>query len=163
MFSTLNSGRYGFFNHYLHNNSPQITFPLLDGESYPITDFTTFFDPRIFATLFAQTLLPACIHKICLPFHLMSRLSFSTLRCWNSGRFRNMYSRIGEQLGTPDKIMFLRYEELKKQPEVVVRKLADFMGTLQEKNSVAPTSIATTNVVATALLLATTCRRNRMA
>ncbi|KAL8206140.1 hypothetical protein R6Q57_009691 [Mikania cordata] len=61
MFSTLNRDRCRFSNHYQHNNSPQSTFPLLDGESYPITDFTTFSAPRLFATLFAQTLLPACM------------------------------------------------------------------------------------------------------
>ncbi|KAI3796507.1 hypothetical protein L1987_39179 [Smallanthus sonchifolius] len=96
MFSTLNRHRYSFSDHHLHNHSPQSTFPFLDSESYPITDFTNMSVPRLFATHFPRTLLPACMSSC--------------------------------NLESPDKILFLKYEDIKEQPEVVVRKLAAFMG-----------------------------------
>ncbi|KAD3067783.1 hypothetical protein E3N88_35663 [Mikania micrantha] len=156
MFSTLNRDRYSFSNHYLHNNSPQSTFPYLDAESYPMTDFTTFSAPRLFATHFARTLLPACMSSckfvyVCRDpkdvlvskWHFMSKLrskdlpplSFDEafeLFCLGVSEFGPFWEHVlsywRASLESPDKILFLRYEELKKQPEVVVRKLADFMG-----------------------------------
>ncbi|KAL8237118.1 hypothetical protein R6Q59_018199 [Mikania micrantha] len=156
MFSTLNRDRYSFSNHHLHNNSPQSTFPYLDAESYPMTDFTTFSAPRLFATHFARTLLPACMNSckfvyVCRDpkdvlvskWHFMSKLrskdlpplSFDEafeLFCLGVSEFGPFWEHIlsywRASLESPDKILFLRYEELMKQPEVVVRKLADFMG-----------------------------------
>ncbi|KAL8206132.1 hypothetical protein R6Q57_009683 [Mikania cordata] len=122
MFSTLNRDRYSFSNHYLHNNSPQSTFPFLDVESYPMTDFTTFPAPRLFATHFAQTLLLACMSSckfvyVCRDpkdvlvskWHFMSKLRSKDLPPLSFDEAFELFC-------------------LGKQPDVVVRKLADFMG-----------------------------------
>ncbi|KAD3067821.1 hypothetical protein E3N88_35701 [Mikania micrantha] len=153
MFSTLNRDHYSFSNHHLHNNSPQSTFPYLDAESYPMTDFTTFSAPRLFATHFARTLLPALDPKDILvsKWHFMSKLrskdlpplSFDEafeLFCLGVSEFGPFWEHVlsywRASLESPDKILFLRYEELMKQPEVVVRKLADFMGKPVNKKGV---------------------------
>ncbi|KAL8206131.1 hypothetical protein R6Q57_009682 [Mikania cordata] len=133
MFSTLNRDRYSFSNHYLHNNSPQSTFPSLDVESYPMTDFTTFPAPRLFGTHFTRTLLPACMSscksKDLPPLSSDEAFELFCLGVLEFGPFwEHVLSYWRASLESPDKILFLRYEELKKQPEVVVRKLADFMG-----------------------------------
>ncbi|KAD3067826.1 hypothetical protein E3N88_35706 [Mikania micrantha] len=166
MFSTLNRDRYSFSNHYLHNNSPQSTIPFLEAVSYPMTDFTTFSTPRLFATHFARTLLPACMTSckfvyVCRDpkdvlvskWHFISKLrskdlpplSFDEafeLFCLGVSEFGPFWEHVlsywRASLESPDKILFLRYEELKKQPEVVVRKLADFMGkpiTMEEEKN----------------------------
>ncbi|CAH1442932.1 unnamed protein product [Lactuca virosa] len=98
MFATINRHRYTLSDHPLHHHGPQGAFPYLDIESYPPTDFTHLPAPRMFATHYPRTLLPPCITS-----------------CKAS-------------LESPDKILFLKYEEMMKQPEVALRKLAAFMG-----------------------------------
>ncbi|KAL8237117.1 hypothetical protein R6Q59_018198 [Mikania micrantha] len=156
MFSTLNRDHYSFSNHYLHNNSPQSTIPFLDVKTYPMTDFTTFPAPRLFATHFARTHLPACMSSckfvyvsrdpkdvLVSNWHFRSKLRSKDLPLLSFDEVFELFylgmMRFGPfwehvlsywraSLESPDKILFLRYEELKKQPEVVVRKLAAFMG-----------------------------------
>ncbi|KAK9055005.1 hypothetical protein SSX86_026084 [Deinandra increscens subsp. villosa] len=156
MFSTLNRHRYNFFNHYLHKHGPQSTFPFLDAESYPITDFTTLSHPRLFATHSAHTLLPPCISSgkfvyVCRDpkdvliskWLFMSKLRAKDLPtlsldvafelfCLGVSEFGPFWEHVlsywRASLESPEKILFLKYEEVKKQPEVVVRKLAAFMG-----------------------------------
>ncbi|KAD3067799.1 hypothetical protein E3N88_35679 [Mikania micrantha] len=156
MFSTLNRDRYSFSNHFLHNNHPLSTIPFLGMKSYPMTDSTTFSAPRLFITHFARTLLPACMSSckfvyVCRDpkdvlvskWHFMCKLRSKDLTplsfdeafelfCLGVSEFGPFWEHVlsywRASLESPDKILFLRYEELKKQPEVVVRKLADFMG-----------------------------------
>ncbi|KAL8237162.1 hypothetical protein R6Q59_018243 [Mikania micrantha] len=127
MFSTLNRDRYSFSNHHLHNNIPQSTFPYLDAE-----------DPK-----------DVLVSK----WHFMSKLrskdlpplSFDEafeLFCLGVSEFGAFWEHVQSywraSLESPGKILFLRYEELKKQLEVVVRKLADFMGkpvTMEEEKN----------------------------
>ncbi|KAF5822383.1 putative Sulfotransferase domain, P-loop containing nucleoside triphosphate hydrolase [Helianthus annuus] len=157
MFSTLNRHRYNFSDHHLHNHGPQSTFPFLDCESYPITDFTNIpISPRLFATHYSYTLLPACIKSgkivyVCRDpkdvliskWHFMSKLRSKDLPplsldvafelfCQGESEYGPFWEHIlsywRASLESPEKILFLKYEEMKKQPEVVVRKLAAFMG-----------------------------------
>ncbi|KAI3699797.1 hypothetical protein L2E82_44339 [Cichorium intybus] len=156
MFSTLNRHLYSFSDHYLLRHGPQSTFPLLDFESYPITDFTSFPTPRLFATHFPRTLLPSCMIPckfvyLCREpkdvlisyWHFMNKLRSKDLPpvslddavdlfckgIMDYGPFwEHVLSYWRASLEYPDKILFLKYEEVKKEPEVVVRKLATFMG-----------------------------------
>ncbi|KAK9055006.1 hypothetical protein SSX86_026085 [Deinandra increscens subsp. villosa] len=156
MFSTLNRHHYTFSDHYLHKHGPQSTFPLLDVESYPISDFTTFSPPRLFATHFARSLLPSCITSgkfvyVCRnpkdvliskwlfmsklrpkdipPLSLDEAFELFSLGVSEFGPFwEHVLSYWRASLESPKKILFLKYEEVKKQPEVVVRKLATFLG-----------------------------------
>ncbi|KAI7744793.1 hypothetical protein M8C21_008521 [Ambrosia artemisiifolia] len=158
MFSTLNRHHHAFSDHPLHHHGPQSAFPILDVESYPITDFTTNFSdvPRLFNTHFPYTLLPACMDAckfvyVCRDpkdvliskWHFVSKLRSKDLPPLTLDKaielFQQGVSEYGPfwehvlsywraSLESPDKILFLKYEELKKQPEVEVKKLAAFMG-----------------------------------
>ncbi|KAL9993833.1 putative Sulfotransferase domain, P-loop containing nucleoside triphosphate hydrolase [Helianthus debilis subsp. tardiflorus] len=155
MFSTLNRHRYSFSDHYLHHHGPQSAFVLLDLETYPITDFTNLSHPRLFATHLAHTLLPACMSScrfvyVCRDpkdvliskWHFMSKLRSKDqpplsldeafeLFCLGVSEYGPFWEHVLSywrvSLEFPDKILFLKYEEMKKQPEVVVKKLAAFM------------------------------------
>ncbi|KAI7750588.1 hypothetical protein M8C21_022497 [Ambrosia artemisiifolia] len=156
IFSTLNRHRYSFSNHHLHNHSPHSTFWMLDIESYPITDFTNSLTPRLFSTHFAHTLLPPCMSSckfvyVCRDpkdvliskWHFMNKIrpkdlpplsldEAFALFCLGVSDYGPFWEQVMSywraSLEYPDKIMFLKYEEIKKEPGVVVRKLAAFFG-----------------------------------
>ncbi|KAL4559336.1 hypothetical protein LXL04_031474 [Taraxacum kok-saghyz] len=156
MFSTLNRHLYSFSDHFLLHHGPHSTFPLLDFETHPITDFTQLPAPRLFATHFPRTLLPPLItsckivylcrepkdvliskwHFMCKlrpkdmpPLSLEEAFELFCAGISDYGPFwEHVLSYWRASLENPEKILFLKYEEVKKQPEVVVRKLAAFMG-----------------------------------
>ncbi|XP_023767101.1 cytosolic sulfotransferase 5 [Lactuca sativa] len=157
MFSTINRHRYSFSDHPLHHHGPHASFPYIDIETYPaISDFTHLPAPRMFATHYPRTLLPPCITSCKIVYvcrdpkdvlvskwHFMSNhrskdlppLSLDEafeLFCQGISDYGPFWEHVlsywRASLETPDKILFLKYEEMKKQPEVVLRKLAVFMG-----------------------------------
>ncbi|KAJ0733034.1 putative Sulfotransferase domain, P-loop containing nucleoside triphosphate hydrolase [Helianthus annuus] len=156
VFSTLNRDRYTFSNHHLHNHSPHSIILVIDAESYHITDFTNLSAPRLFSTHYPLPLLPACMSCAKLIYVcrdpkdvlvskwiFMSKfrskdlppLSFDEafeLFCVGSSEYgpfwEHVLSYLRASLEYPDKILFLKYEEMKKEPEMVVRKLAAFLG-----------------------------------
>ncbi|KAI3724468.1 hypothetical protein L2E82_36246 [Cichorium intybus] len=158
MISTINRHRYNFTDHHLHHHGPQSTFPSIDIEfqSYPITDFMHISAPRLFATHLPRTLLPPSVTSckfiyICRDpkdvlvskWFFMNKirdtdlppLSFDEafdLFCQGISDFGPFWEHVlsywRASLDAPDKILFLKYEEVKEQPEAVVRKLATFMG-----------------------------------
>ncbi|KAJ0515841.1 putative Sulfotransferase domain, P-loop containing nucleoside triphosphate hydrolase [Helianthus annuus] len=156
VFSTLNRDRYTFSNHHLHNHSPHSLIPVIDAESYHITDFTNLSAPRLFSTHYPLPLLPACmscaklvyvcrdpkdvlVSKWIFMSKLRSKdlppLSFDEafeLFCVGASEYGPFWEHVlsywRASLEHPDKILFLRYEEMKKEPEMVVRKLAAFLG-----------------------------------
>nr|XP_043609271.1 cytosolic sulfotransferase 11-like [Erigeron canadensis] len=157
MFSTLNRDRYTFSDHHLLRNGPQSTFPFIDCECYPISDFTHLPKPRLFATHFARALLPPCMTSTCKfvyvcrdpkdvlisKWHFMKKLRSTdlppltlekafSLFCQGVSEYGPFWEHVlsywKASLESPDKILFLKYEEIMKKPEVVVRKLAEFMG-----------------------------------
>ncbi|KAI3518032.1 hypothetical protein L1887_06378 [Cichorium endivia] len=158
MISTINRHRYNFSDHHLHHHGPQTTFPFLEGEllSYPNTDFTNMSAPRLFSTHFPRTLLPSSVTSckfiyICrdpkdvliskwffmnkirdkdlLPLSFDEAFELFCQGISDSGPFwEHVLSYWRASMDAPDKILFLKYEEVKEQPEVVVRKLAAFMG-----------------------------------
>ncbi|KAI3807397.1 hypothetical protein L1987_23324 [Smallanthus sonchifolius] len=163
MFSTINRHNYTFSNHYLHHHGPQSTFLKIDCEDYPVHDFTHLPARRLFATHYARTLLPPCMTSCRFVYVCRDRkdvliskwIYLSKLRSKDLAPlsldeafelFCNGVSEYGpywdhvlsywrDSLVCPDKILFVRYEDMKKQPLVKLRKLAAFMGkgfTLEE-------------------------------
>ncbi|KAL7613453.1 hypothetical protein Lser_V15G05052 [Lactuca serriola] len=158
IFSTLTRHLYSFSDHYLHHHGPQSTFPFLESEceNFPITDFTHMSSPRLFATHFPRTLLPESMTSckfvyICRepkdvlvskwvfmnkirekdlpPFSFDEAFDLFCEGVSNYGPFwEHVLSYWRASLESPEKILFLKYEEVKRQPEVVVRRLAAFMG-----------------------------------
>ncbi|KAJ9536275.1 hypothetical protein OSB04_un000547 [Centaurea solstitialis] len=156
MFSTINRHRYTNSDHYLLHHSPQNTFPYIDNEFDPSVGFTHLPPPRLFATHFPQTLLPPCMTSckfvyVCRDpkdvliskWHFMNKIRSKDLPplsldeafelfCQGVSDFGPFWEHVlsywRASLDSPDKILFLKYEELKKQPEVELRKLAAFMG-----------------------------------
>ncbi|MFS7997742.1 putative aromatic desulfoglucosinolate sulfotransferase [Helianthus anomalus] len=156
VFSTLNRDSYTFSDHYLHKHNPHSAFSPLDAETYPITDFTNSLTPRLFSTHFARTMLPACMSSckfvyVCRDpkdvlislWHFMNKIRSKDLPPLSLDKAFELfclgvsdYGPFWEQvlsywrasLEYPDKILFLKYEDMKNEPEVVVRKLAAFVG-----------------------------------
>nr|XP_043635639.1 flavonol 3-sulfotransferase-like [Erigeron canadensis] len=156
MFSTLNRDQYTFSNHHLLKNSPQSTFPYLDSECYPVTDFTNVRQPRLFHTHYPHRLLESFTvsckivyvcrdpkdvlislwHFACKirskdlnPITLDEAFELFSQGVTDYGPFwDHVLSYWRASFGSPDMILFLKYEELKKQPVMELRKLAAFMG-----------------------------------
>ncbi|KAL7617848.1 hypothetical protein Lser_V15G00578 [Lactuca serriola] len=156
MFATINRHRYTLSDHFLLHHGPQGAFPYLDIESYPPTDFTHLPAPRMFATHYPRTLLPPCITSckfvyICRDpkdvliskWHFMSNQRSKDLPpfsldeafelfCQGISDFGPFWEHVlsywWASLESPDKILFLKYEEMMKQPEMALRNLAAFMG-----------------------------------
>ncbi|KAI3503431.1 hypothetical protein L1887_31872 [Cichorium endivia] len=156
MFSTLNRHRYSFSDHPLLRHGPHSMLSFMDYESYPITDFTHIPAPRLFSTHFSLSLLPPCMTSckfvyICREpkdvfisnWHYMNKLRSKDLPplsldkafdlfCQGMTAYGPSWEHVLQywraSLESPDKILFLKYEEVKKQPEVVLRELAAFMG-----------------------------------
>ncbi|KAL8230754.1 hypothetical protein R6Q57_000532 [Mikania cordata] len=124
---------------------------------YPVTNFDHLPVPRLFATHFAHGLLPTSMLSTCKfvyvcrdpkdafvsKWHFMSKLRSKELTPLEFSEayelFCNGVSEYGpfwdHVLGywkasqeSPDKILFLKYEDMKKSPEVELKKLAAFMG-----------------------------------
>ncbi|KAI3685009.1 hypothetical protein L6452_34240 [Arctium lappa] len=156
MFSTLNRHRYNSSDHHLLHHNPQSTFPYLDSECYPFTDFTNAPSPRLFATHYPRLLLPSCITSckfvyVCRDpkdvliskWHFACKIRSKDLKpvafeeafelfCDGVSDYGPYWDHVlsywKASLESPDMILFLKYEEMKKQPVVEVRKLAAFMG-----------------------------------
>ncbi|KAL4559340.1 hypothetical protein LXL04_031478 [Taraxacum kok-saghyz] len=147
MFSTINRHRYSFSDHPLLHHGPHSSFPLLDFETHPITDFTHLPSPRLFATHFPRTLLPSCITYSCKfvyvcrdpkdvlisKWHFMSNHRSKDLppllledafelfceEISDYGPFwEHVLSYWRASLEFPEKTLFLKYEEIKEQPEL---------------------------------------------
>ncbi|KAI3513941.1 hypothetical protein L1887_12183 [Cichorium endivia] len=71
--------------------------------------------PRLFSTHFPRTLLPPYVTSCKLNYICRDPKDEHVLSYWKAS------------LDAPDKILFLKYEEVKQQPEAMVRKLAAFM------------------------------------
>ncbi|KAI3785641.1 hypothetical protein L1987_44765 [Smallanthus sonchifolius] len=124
---------------------------------HPITNFDHLPVPRLFATHFAHGLLPTSITSTCKfvyvcrdpkdvlisKWHFMSKLRSKELAPLSFNEayelFCNGVSEYGpfwdHVLGywkasqeSPDKILFLKYEDMKREPAVELKKLAAFMG-----------------------------------
>ncbi|KAF5818102.1 putative Sulfotransferase domain, P-loop containing nucleoside triphosphate hydrolase [Helianthus annuus] len=163
MFSIINRHRYTFSDHYLHHHGPQSTFPLIDSEIYPVNDFTHINAPRLFATHYARDILPLCMTSckfvyICRDpkdvltskWIFMSKLRSKDLTPLLLGEAFELFCQGVSEYGpywehvlsywrasleSPDKILFMKYEDMKKQPKVELKKLAAFLGnpfTLEE-------------------------------
>ncbi|KAJ9536270.1 hypothetical protein OSB04_un000542 [Centaurea solstitialis] len=157
MFSIINRHRYTISDHYLLQHGPQSTFPHIDSEfDRPTIDFSHFPPPRLFATHFSQTLLPPSMTSCKLVYvcrdpkdvliskwHFMNQIRLKDrpplsldeafeLFCQGVSDFGPFWEHVlsywRASLDSPDKVLFLKYEEVKKQPEVELRKLAAFMG-----------------------------------
>nr|GEV15320.1 cytosolic sulfotransferase 5-like [Tanacetum cinerariifolium] len=160
MFSIANRDHHTFSDHFLLKNTPQFIFPFIDIESYPFSDFTSLLTPRLFATHFAHTLLPQCMTACKLVYVcrdpkdvLISKWIFMNklrsknlppltlkeafeLFCRGVSEYGPFWEHVlsywRASIETPDKILFLKYEDMKEQPEVVLRNLAPF--TVEEEN-----------------------------
>ncbi|KAJ9536273.1 hypothetical protein OSB04_un000545 [Centaurea solstitialis] len=156
MFSTVNRHRYTISDHYLLHHGPQSAFINLESQFDPSADLTHQPAPRLFATHLARTLLPPCItsckfvyvcrdpkdvliskwdfmnkirSKDLAPLTLDEAFELFCQGVSESGPFwEHVLQYWNASLDSPDKVLFLKYEELKKQPEVELRKLAAFMG-----------------------------------
>ncbi|KAJ9536276.1 hypothetical protein OSB04_un000548 [Centaurea solstitialis] len=157
MFSTINRHRYTISDHHLLHHSPQNTFPNMEIEFHPTTaDFTDLPPPRLFATHFPQTLLPPCMTSCKLVYvcrdpkdvliskwHFMNEIRSKDLDplsldeafelfCQGVSDYGPFWEHVLQywraSLDSPDKVLFFKYEEVKKQPQVELRKLAAFMG-----------------------------------
>ncbi|MFS7928754.1 putative aromatic desulfoglucosinolate sulfotransferase [Helianthus anomalus] len=153
MFSIINRDRYTFSDHYLLHHNPQSAFPFLD-ICDPVTN-SEFSRPRLFSTHFPHTLLPPCITSCKLVYVcrdpkdvLVSKWHFLNkhrsenvpplslheafeLFCEGVSHYGPVWEHVlsywKASLESPEKILFLKYEEMMKQPAVEVRKLAAFM------------------------------------
>ncbi|KAJ9560233.1 hypothetical protein OSB04_005393 [Centaurea solstitialis] len=156
MFSTINRHRYTISDHHLLRLGPQSTFPLMELEFDPTTDLTHLPAPRLFNTHLPLTLLPTSMTSckfvyICRDPKdvLISKWYFTSktrskdlaplsldevfeLFCQGISECGPIWDHVLQywraSLDSPDKVLFLKYEDLKKQPEVELRKLAAFMG-----------------------------------
>ncbi|GJZ52637.1 plastid delta12-fatty acid acetylenase [Tanacetum coccineum] len=108
---------YGFSDNHLLQHSPHSDIPFIDNESYPTTDFNHIPAPRLFATHYARDLLPATITS-CKVVCIYRDPKDVLIWYWLAS------------LESPDKILFLKYKEIKMQPKVGSRKLAVFVGKL---------------------------------
>ncbi|GKD83030.1 costunolide synthase-like protein, partial [Tanacetum coccineum] len=108
---------YGFSDNHLLQHSPHSAIHFIDSESYPTTDFNHIPAPRLFATYYARDLLSATITS-CKVVYIYRDPKDVLIWYWIAS------------LESPDKILFLKYEEMKMQPKVGSRKLAVFVGKL---------------------------------
>ncbi|KAG6653031.1 cytosolic sulfotransferase 5-like [Carya illinoinensis] len=143
--------------HPLLTNNPHILVPYLDLHFYnqkEVPDLTFFPSPRLFSAHLPYTLLPTSVkHSTCKIVHLYRNPKDTFVSLWhflkNNGRTTDSFegtfdefcqgvSSFGpywdhvlnywkESLEKPQKILCLRYEELKEQPSTHLKKIAEFL------------------------------------
>ncbi|GKC27321.1 flavonol sulfotransferase-like protein [Tanacetum coccineum] len=133
MFTILNRSQFDFLDHPLLNQGPHEVFPAFDlylPQDYPMTNVDVLPSPRdskrcLSKFLFMQKLRPKTLPPI----------SFDQafeLFCEGVSEFGPYWDRVlgfwRASLESPNKILFLKYEEIMKEPEVHVKRLADFLG-----------------------------------
>ncbi|KAJ9536272.1 hypothetical protein OSB04_un000544 [Centaurea solstitialis] len=156
MFSTINRHRYTMSDHQLFHQGPQSTFPNMEIAFDPTIDLTHLPAPRLFSTHLPLTLLPASMTSCKFVYVcrdpkdvLISKWYFTNkirskdlaplsldeafeLFCQGISECGPFWDHVLQywraSLDSPEKFLFLKYEELKKQPKVELRKLAAFMG-----------------------------------
>ncbi|KAI7746163.1 hypothetical protein M8C21_016241 [Ambrosia artemisiifolia] len=124
---------------------------------YPVTNFDHLPVPRLFATHFAHGLLPTSITSTCKivyvcrdpkdalvsKWHFLSKLRSKELEPLPFNEAYEMFCNGVSEYGpfwdhvlgywkasqeSPDKILFLKYEDMKREPTIELKKLAAFMG-----------------------------------
>ncbi|KAJ9560268.1 hypothetical protein OSB04_005428 [Centaurea solstitialis] len=156
MFSTINRHRYTISDHHLLHHAPQTTFPNIEVSFDHTTDLTHLPAPRLFHTHLPRTLLPPSMTSckfvyICRDpkdvliskWYFMNKIKSKDLAplsmdeafelfCQGVSEYGPLWDQALQywraSLDSPNKVLFLKYEELKKQPEVELRKLAAFIG-----------------------------------
>ncbi|KAG6711317.1 hypothetical protein I3842_05G046200 [Carya illinoinensis] len=123
-----------FQKHPLLTNNPHILVPYLDLHLYnqkEVPDLTSFPSPRLFSAHLPYTLLPTSVkHSKCKIVYLY-RNPKDTFFCQGVSSFGSYWDHVlsywKESLEKPQKILCLRYEELKEQPTTHLKKIAKFL------------------------------------
>ncbi|KAB2020404.1 hypothetical protein ES319_D07G066900v1 [Gossypium barbadense] len=130
IFATVNRTRYGFADHPLLTTGPHDCFPFLDAhlQEKDRSRFDLDRDPKdvlVSKWLFLNKLRPKDLPPISLE-------EAFELFCQGISHYGPFWDHVlgywEGSLETPEKILFLKYEDLKKEPLVVVKRLGDFLG-----------------------------------
>lgn len=167
IFATMNRDKFDLSNHPLLTTGPHDCFPFLDYQTHPMTNLDVLPSPRLFATHFPYELLPeSAITSGCRFVYicrnpkdvLISKWLFTNklrpkelsplsldeafdLFCRGVSHYGPFWDHVlgywKASLESPEKILFLKYEDMKREPLVILKRLAKFLGqpfTLEEES-----------------------------